>query len=70
MRRAHMILMSADENLTVNEIGRRLGCSGQAVREALHACDAEGWRVCRPNGQVAEMINAPLMLKRVSSCGN
>jgi transposase len=42
VRRAHMILMSVDENLTVNEIGSRLGCSGQAVREALHAFDAEG----------------------------
>ena len=37
-----MILMSADERLKVDEIGRRLGCTGQAVREAIHAFAQEG----------------------------
>lgn len=42
VRRAHMILMSAEEQLKVNEIGRRLGCQGQAVREAIHAFHEKG----------------------------
>ena len=33
VRRCQMILLSADEQLKVAEIGRRLGCQGQAVRE-------------------------------------
>jgi transposase len=37
-----MILMSADEQLKVDEIGRRLGCTGQTVREAIHAFEQEG----------------------------
>lgn len=37
-----MILMSANGHLKVDEIGRRLGCSGQAVREAIHAFGQEG----------------------------
>jgi transposase len=37
-----MILMSADEQLKVNEIGRRVGCQGQAVRVAIHAFDEKG----------------------------
>jgi biotin operon repressor len=42
VRRAQMILMSAEEQFKVDEIGRRLGCSGQAVREAIHAFEQEG----------------------------
>ena len=42
VRRTQMIMMSADEHLKVDEIGRRLGCSGQAVREAIHAFEQEG----------------------------
>ena len=42
VRRAHMLLLSADEGLKVEEIGRRLGCRGQAVREAIHAFHTEG----------------------------
>lgn len=42
VRRSQMILMSADEHLKVDEIGCRLGCTGQAVREAIHAFDQEG----------------------------
>jgi|GEM_PF-5004827 len=40
--RAQMILKSADEGLKVDEIGKRLGCTGQTVREAIHAFDREG----------------------------
>jgi len=42
VRRAHMLLLSTDEGLKVEEIGRRVGCRGQAVREAIHAFHAEG----------------------------
>ncbi len=42
VRRAQMILMSADEHLKVNEIGRRVGCQGQAVRVAIHAFHDKG----------------------------
>lgn len=37
-----MSLMSADEHLKVNEIGRRVGCQGQAVRMAIHAFHKKG----------------------------
>lgn len=36
VRRAQMILLSSDEHLKVNEIGLRLNCHGQSVREVLH----------------------------------
>lgn len=42
VRRAQMILMSAEERLPVDEIGRRLGCQGQTVREAIHAFEQSG----------------------------
>jgi len=42
VRRAQMILMSADDHLKVNEIGRRVGCQGQAVRVAIHAFHERG----------------------------
>jgi hypothetical protein len=42
VRRAQMILMSADEHRKVDEIGRRVGCQGQAVREAIHAFHEKG----------------------------
>jgi transposase len=42
VRRAQMILMSADKGLKVDAIGARLGCQGQAVREAIHAFHREG----------------------------
>ncbi len=42
VRRAQMILKSADEGLKVDEIGEQLGCTGQTVREAIHAFDREG----------------------------
>lgn len=42
VRRAQMILMSADEHLKVNEIGQRVGCQGQAVRVAIHAFHEKG----------------------------
>lgn len=42
VRRCQMILLSADEQLKVAAIGRRIGCAGQAVREAIHAFEREG----------------------------
>lgn len=42
VRRAQMILKSADEGLKVAEIGAQLACSGQTVREAIHAFHREG----------------------------
>ena len=42
VRRAQMILKSADEGLKVNVIAQQLGCSGQAVRKAIHAFHKEG----------------------------
>jgi hypothetical protein len=32
-----MLLLSADEGLKVDAIGQRVGCQGQAVRQAIHA---------------------------------
>lgn len=43
-----MILMSADEQLKVDEIGRRAGCQGQAVRQAIHAFHQEGISCLHP----------------------
>lgn len=51
VRRAQMLLLSADEQLKVNEIGRRLGCQGQAVRQAIHAFHREGLRCLRPKAR-------------------
>lgn len=42
VRRAQMLLMSAEEGLKVDEIGERVGCQGQTVREAIHAFHRDG----------------------------
>jgi transposase len=42
VRRAQMILMSAEEGLKVDEIGKRLGYQGQTVRETIHAFEQRG----------------------------
>lgn len=42
LRRAQMLLMSGNERLKVDAIGERLGCRGQAVRQAIHAFHHEG----------------------------
>jgi transposase len=42
VRRSQMLLLSADERLKPQQIARRLGCSDQAVREAIHAFEREG----------------------------
>lgn len=44
VRRAQMLLLSADEGLKVDVIGQRVGCQGQAVRQAIHAFHHEGLR--------------------------
>lgn len=51
VRRAQMILMSADEQLKVAEIGRRVGCHGQAVRQAIHAFQREGLGCLEPKAK-------------------
>jgi transposase len=51
VRRTQMILMSAEEGLKVDEIGRRLGCHGQTVRETLHAFQAEGLKALKPKSK-------------------
>lgn len=48
VRRAHMLLLSADEQLKVDMIGERLGCQGQALREAIHAFHREGLACLQP----------------------
>lgn len=42
VRRSQMLLLSAEQGLKVEEIGKRLGCRGQAVREAIHAFEQDG----------------------------
>jgi transposase len=42
VRRCQILLMSADEGLKPREIGERLRCSDQCVREALRAFECEG----------------------------
>jgi transposase len=51
VRRAQMILLSADEGLKVDEIGRRVGCQGQAVRQAIHAFQREGLQCLQPKAK-------------------
>ncbi len=48
VRRAQMILLSADEHLKVEAIGKRLGCQGQAVRQAIHAFHQAGLKSLQP----------------------
>ena len=42
VRRCQILLMSADEELKPREIGERLRCSDQGVRDALRAFEQEG----------------------------
>lgn len=51
VRRAQMILISADERLKVDELGRRIGCQGQAVRQAIHAFHQEGLSCLKPKAK-------------------
>ena len=48
VRRAQMILKSADEGLKVGEISQQLGCSDQTVREAIRAFANEGLAYLAP----------------------
>ena len=63
VRRSQMLLMSADEHLKVDAIGQRLGCQGQAVREAIHAFRRDGVACVesKPKGsrQDRRALNAP-----------
>lgn len=51
VRRAQMLLLSADEQLKVDEIGRRVGCQGRAVRQAIHAFEREGLSCLQPKAK-------------------
>jgi len=42
VRRCQILLMSADEGLKAREIGERLRCSDQCVRDAIWAFETEG----------------------------
>lgn len=54
VRRAKMLLLSADEGLKVNEIGSRIGCQGQAVRQAIHAFHNEGLGCVQPKSRARQ----------------
>jgi len=51
VRRAQMLLLSADEGLKVDIIGQRVGCQGQAVRQAIHAFHREGLGCLQPKAK-------------------
>ena len=51
VRRAQMLLLSADEGLKVDAIGQRVGCQGQAVRQAIHAFHREGLSCLHPKAK-------------------
>ena len=67
VRRAQMLLMNADERLKVDEIGRRVGCQGQAVRQAIHAFYREGLSCLQPKAK-GNPIDGRWTMRRVSSC--
>jgi transposase len=46
-----MLLLSADERLKVDAIGQRVGCQGQAVRQAIHAFHREGLSCLQPKAK-------------------
>lgn len=48
VRRAQMILKSADEGLKAAEIGRQLGCSDQTVRKVIRAFHSDGLACLAP----------------------
>jgi transposase len=51
VRRAQMVLLSAEEGIKVNAIGERVGCQGQAVRQAIHAFHQEGLSCLHPKAK-------------------
>ena len=51
VRRAQMLLLSAEEQCKVDEIGQRVGCQGQAVRQAIHAFHREGLSCLHPKAK-------------------
>lgn len=51
VRRAQMLLLSADEGLKVDVIAQRVGCQGQAVRQAIHAFHEEGLSCLYPKAK-------------------
>jgi transposase len=51
VRRAQLLLLSADEGLKVDVIGQRVGCQGQSVRQAIHAFHQEGLSCLEPKAK-------------------
>jgi transposase len=51
VRRCQILLMSADEKLKPREIGERLRCSDQCVRDALRAFEQEGMACLTPKSR-------------------
>src|SRR3990172_5455540 len=51
VRRAQILLLSADEGLKVQTIAERVGCQGQAVRQAIHAFHGEGLSCLQPKAK-------------------
>jgi len=51
VRRAQMLLLSADEGLKVDAIGQQVGCQGQAVRQAIHAFQTAGLSCLQPKAK-------------------
>jgi transposase len=51
VRRSQILLMSADEKLTAQQVSERLRCSDQCVREAIHAFEQEGISCLQPRSR-------------------
>jgi transposase len=51
VRRAQMLLLSADEGWKVDAISQQVGCQGQAVRQAIHAFHREGLSCLQPKAK-------------------
>jgi transposase len=51
VRRSQIVLMSSQERLTAREIGERLRCSDQCVREAIRAFETEGLDSLKPKSR-------------------
>jgi|SRR5579862_4581152 len=51
LRRSQIVLMRVEEQLTPKQIGERLRCSDQGVREAIHAFNHDGLSCLQPKSR-------------------
>ena len=58
VRRCQILLMSADERLKPGEIGERLRCSDQCVRDTIHAFAAEGLKCLQEKSRARHTAQA------------